>query len=49
MKRRRKKKKVILSLFKPPSRVYIAGFPIAKNAFYNQLWDWKTLENILVK
>jgi len=28
-------------------RPIIAGFPIAKNAFFNEMWDWKTLKDIL--
>lgn len=45
----KKKKEVKVNLFKVPSRHYVAGFPIARNAFHNQLWDWNTLENILIK
>lgn len=45
---RKKKKQIMLNLFRPPSRTYIAGFPIARGAFYNELWDWRTLETIKI-
>lgn len=42
-KKKNKKPKTISS---PGIRVTIAGFPIAKNAFHNELWDWNTLKTI---
>lgn len=42
----RKKKVTVLNLYRSSARTYIAGFPIARGAFYNELWNWGTLETV---